>query len=228
MRRTIVNATTRSFQGLVNGGKNKMKYRQMSAVDTAMFAQNVATQLGGASLSAIKPAVRANLLAAIGTRPATLVAASAEVLVQRDESIAATSIRDALKLRLDHVLSKVVGSLRAADAPREQFEKCGFTYPFGPRPRLVPNAPTNLSVSGLSNALITGRFTGNNTPGTVQYEIWRRQSADAPWMLLTVTGKQSFTDSPVKPGQHHEYKVRTKAATAVSAFSGIAVVYGTI
>ena len=205
-----------------------MNYRQMNAAATVDFAENVATLLGGTALTAIDAAVRTDLLTLIGTLPADLAAAQAEVVVQTDEARASVSARDELKLELDTVLSQVAANLRAGLAPKEQFDLCGFTYPFAVRSRVVPSAPTNLSAFGESNGLNTGRFTGNNNYGSVQYEIWRREGDEGPWMLLKTTTKQSFSDTPVTPGQYYEYKVRAKSATDVSAFSGTAVVYGLV
>jgi hypothetical protein len=205
-----------------------MNFRQMNAGMTSDFAENVVTLLSGSALSAIDPAVRADLLTLIGTLPADLAAARADVLVQYDEAIASVSARNAIKSELDTVLSRVAASLRAGLAPKEQFDLCGFNYPFGPRSRVIPAAPVDLSVFGTSNGLNAGRFTGNNKPASVQYEVWRREGAEGEWMLLKTATKQSFTDWPVKPGQYYEYKVRAKAATDISAFSGTAVVYGVV
>jgi hypothetical protein len=205
-----------------------MNYRQMNAGMTADFAENVATLLGGTELSAIDAGVRTDLLTLIGTLPADLAAAQADVLVQQDQAVASVSARNDIKADLDTVLGQVAANLRAGLAPKEQFDLCGFDYPFGLRSRVIPVAPTDLSAFGTSNGLNTGRFTGNNKPQSVQYEIWRREGDEGPWMLLKITGKQSFSDSPVTPGQYYEYKVRAKAATESSEFSGTAVVYGVI
>ena len=203
-----------------------MDYRKLDANATADFADNVATQLAGTALTAIDAAVRTDLQALIGTLPADLSSAAADAMVQRDQAMAATSARDALKFELDTVLSQVAANLRAGLAPKEQFDLCGYTYPFGPRPRVIPAAPTDLSAEGSSNGLNQGRFTGNNNYGSVRYEIWRREGDEGAWMLLKTTTKQSFSDEPVTPGQYYEYKCRAVSATDVSAFSGTAVVYG--
>jgi hypothetical protein len=205
-----------------------MNHRLLNSNAAADVAANVATLLGGTELSAIAAALRASLLAAIGTLPADLAAAQAECIVARDQAIAATSARDAIRERLDIILSQVSASLRAGLAPKEQFDLCGFGYPFGTRPRVVPRAPTALSAFGMSNGVNKLRFYGNNLQSRVTYEIWRREGDNGSWMLLKTTTKQSFTDSPVVPGQYYEYKVRALAATAESAFSGTAVVYGMI
>jgi hypothetical protein len=212
----------------MNGGEKHMNFRKMDANATADFAENIATLLGGTELSAIDSNVRTDLLTAIGTLPASLATAAADAMVARDEAIAATSVRDEIKIELDTILGQVAANLRAGLAPKAQFDLCGFDYPFGVRSRTVPNAPTDLSAFGTSNGLNTGKFTGNNRHGSVQYEIWRREGDEGEWMLLKTTTKQSFSDTPVTPGQYYEYKVRAIAATAVSAFSGSAVVYGVV
>jgi hypothetical protein len=58
-------------------------------------------------------------------------------------------------------------------------------------------------------------------------DLWRRQGDEGDWGFLTLTKKQRSTDTPVKPGQYYEYKVRAVAANgAVSPWSNSAVVYG--
>lgn len=88
--------------------------------------------------------------------------------------------------------------------------------------------PTNLSVFGYSNGINRGKFSGNNKRGRVVYEIWRRQGDTGGWLLHATTKKQSFTDTPVTPGQYYEYRVRAVAAKSVSHFSNPAVVYGVL
>ena len=68
-----------------------MNYRQMNAAATVDFAENVATLLGGTALTAIDAAVRTDLLTLIGTLPADLAAAQADVVVQTDEARASVS-----------------------------------------------------------------------------------------------------------------------------------------
>src|SRR6187399_2481791 len=114
-----------------------MNHRHLDSSTTADLAANVATLLGGTELSAIDPAVRTTLLAAIGTLPASLADAQAECMVARDQAIAATSVRDGIRDQLDIILSQVSASLRAGLAPRSQFDLCGFGYPFGPHARVA-------------------------------------------------------------------------------------------
>lgn len=203
-----------------------MNYRKMNANATADFAGNVATLLAGTQLSAIDVNVRNDLLAALGTLPASLSTAAADQMAAYDRAIATTSVRDDIKAVVDTIMSQVSASLRAGLASKEQFDLCGFDYPFGTRSRKVPSAPTDLSAFGSSNGVNKCRFRGNNKPGSVSYEIWRREGRDGVWALLKTATKQSFVDSPVTPGQYYEYKVRAIAPTATSAFSGTAVVYG--
>jgi hypothetical protein len=205
-----------------------MDIHRMDAAMTADFAENIATLLGGTELSAIDAGVRTDLLTLMGTLPAGLASAQADVLVKQDQAIAAVSARNDIQEILITVLGQVAAQLRAGLAPKEQFDLCGFNYPFGVRSRVIPNAPTGLSAFGTSNGLNTGRFTGNNKTGSCAYEIHRREGDEGPWMLLKTTTKQSFSDSPVTPGQYYEYKVRAIAATETSAYSGTAVVYGSV
>jgi len=205
-----------------------MNIDRLTDSEMADLAENVATLLGGTALSAIDAAVRTDLLTLIGTLPADLASLTADALVQDAQKQASTTTKDLTHQELLVVIRQVRDNLRAGRAPQDQYDLCGFDYPFGVRSRVVPAAPTALSAFGTSNGLNTGRFTGNNKHGRVQYEIWRREGDEGQWMLLRTTTKQSFSDTPVTPGQYYEYKVRARAATELSAFSGTAVVYGVV
>ena len=56
--------------------------------------------------------------------------------------------------------------------------------------------------------------------------MWRLNGDTAPWGIIGTTRRQLYIDTPVVPGEYYNYKVRAVAATNVSDFSNVAVVYG--
>jgi hypothetical protein len=203
-----------------------MNFRTLGENDLADFAENVKTLLGGTDLAAIDPNVRADLESAIGTLPATLDAQTGDAFIKEDERKAAISSRNVTRGQVIALMSQVRDALRAGLAPKKEYDLCGFDYPKTPPSTYVASDPTALSAFGYSNGVIRGRFSGNNKPGRVTYEIWRREGDEGPWGLHMTTRRQNFMDAPVIPGRYYEYKVRATAAKSVSNFSNSAVVYG--
>ncbi len=87
-----------------------------------------------------------------------------------------------------------------------------------------PVPPTGLTAKGLPGAVNQIAFGGEG--GDVSFEIWRRHGDTVDWYLHATTKEPNFDDSPVKPGQYYEYKVRAVRGDAVSEFTPSAVVYG--
>lgn len=194
--------------------------------DLADFAGNVATLLGGTQLGAINTAVRTQMATAIGTLPQDLATQTAAVSVAEAERMAAVSLKNATWEQLLNFMTQVRNALLAGLAPKSQYNLCGFDYRDAGSTRYEAQAPTGLSAFGYSNGVNALKFKGNNNLNAVVYEVWRRQGDEGAWMLHGTTKKQSFTDTPVTPGQYYEYKVRAVAAKSVSVFSNSAVVYG--
>lgn len=203
-----------------------MNFRRLSDNDLADFAANVVDLLGGTKLSAIEPAVRSNLVMAIGTLPADIDIQAQAAMASEGERKAAVSIKNSYREQIINLMSQVRNSLIAGLAPKEQFDFCGFDFRDPASSTYVAQDPANLSAFGYSNAVNVIRFDGNNKTGTVVYEVWRRHGDTVDWYLHATTTKRSFTDTPVTPGEYYQYKVRAVAARTVSNFSNSAVVYG--
>jgi hypothetical protein len=205
-----------------------MDYRKLSQEALATFTRNIATLLGGTELAAIDSNVRSDLTTAIGTLPATLSTQVADVMTTEEWRKAKVSARNQTQQQIYALLTQVRNALKTGIAPREQFDLCGFDFPAVPVGSYIPRDPGDLAVTGFSNGVNKGGFSGNNTASRVHYEIWRRQGDSGSWELRTVVRKQKFIDTPVSPGQYYEYKVRAVAARAMSNFSNSAVVYGAV
>lgn len=205
-----------------------MNIRTLGDNDLSDFADNVSDQLTGPDIVAIDSNVRADLVTAIGTLPATLATQTATAAVAEGTRKAAVSSKNETRSQLIGLMSQVRDALRAGLATKKQYDICGFDYPLTQPVPYVPQDPTDLSAFGYSNGINRGRFTGNNRSGLVHYEIWRRQGDDGPWMLHSTAKRQTFTDTPVTPGQYYEYRVRVVASKSVSNFSNSAVVYGVL
>lgn len=204
-----------------------MNFRRLTEAELADFAQNVNTLLGGTLLTAIDTNVRADLAAAIGTLPATLATQAAAASVAEAERKASVSQRNTSRSQVRSLMSQVRDALKAGLAPKDQYDLCGFDFPTL-RSTYEAVDPTKLSAFGYSNGVNVVRFSGNNKPGQVIYEVWRRHGDTAAWALHATTKKQSYTDTGVTPGQYYEYKVWAVAAKSVSNFSNSGVVYGVL
>ncbi len=204
-----------------------MNFRRITESELADLADNVATLLGGNELTAIDANLRSDLAMAIGSLPTTLESRTAAAAVAESARKAAVSSRNETRTQLHGVMSQVRNALKTGLAPKEQYDLCGFDYPDAPS-KYIAVDPTNLSAFGYSNGVNQLRFEGNNKPGRVTYEIWRRQGDSGEWRLHAATKRQSYLDSGVTPGQYYEYRVRARAASTVSNYSNSAVVYGTL
>lgn len=207
---------------------NIMDFRRLRDLDLAGFATNVITQLGGSSMAAIDSHVSTALATAIGSLPATLETEAAAAAVARDASRAAVAQKNQTRRALIALLKQVRDTLVANNAPKDEYAVAGFDYQDQVPTSYTAQDPTDLSAFGYSNGVITMRFAGNNKPGRVVYEIWRRHGDTVGWSIHGLTRRQRYVDTPVTPGQYYEYKVRAVAARSASNFSNTAVVYGAV
>lgn len=205
-----------------------MNFRVLRENDLSDFAANLNALLGGNLLTSINSNVRADLVTAIGTKAADLASQTAAAVVAETERKAAVSTKNVTRAEILIVVSRIRDALKAGLAPKKEYDLCGFDYPAAASDIYVAQDPTGLSAFGFSNGINKIRFSGNNKRGRVIYEIWRRQGDTSPWALHTTTKKQTFTDTPVIPGQYYEYRIRAVAAKSSSNFSNSAVVYGTL
>ncbi len=205
-----------------------MNFRNLGDLDLAGFATNVVTLLNGGNLSAIDNNVASDLHSAFGTLPATLEARTAAAAIAEDNRKSVVTQKNSTRREIIAILRQTRDMLLASNAPKDQWDKAGFDYPDNTPTRYLAQDPDELSAFGYSNGVNKIRFNGNNKPGRVVYEIWRRHGDTVAWYLHGTTKRQRFTDIPVVPGQYYEYKVRAVAATSVSNFSNPAVVYGAV
>jgi hypothetical protein len=205
-----------------------MNFRTLPEHDLASFAENLVDLLTGSELAAIDPAVRTDLVTAIGTLPATLRIKADSADVIEGQRKAAVSERDAATAMLHIVIGQVKSALKTGLAPKKEYDLCNFDFPDTSRSRYIAEDPTELSVTGFSNGITKGAFVGNNTRGNVVYDVWRREGDDGPWAAHTVTRKQTFKDTGVTPGQYYEYRVRAIGSTSISDWSNSAIVYGVL
>jgi len=205
-----------------------MNIRQLSDNDMADVAKRVLDLLTGTELDAIDSQLRAELVAAFGTLPADLDAQTAAAADIDSQKVAATSLKNSTRFKIQGVMSRVQNALKTGLAPKEQFDMCSLNYPATRVKVYIAQDPTELSAVGFSNGVNKGKFRGNNTGSSIVYEVWRREGDEGPWMKHLLTRKQSFTDTGVTPGQYYEYKVRALAAQTESQYSNSAVVYGVL
>jgi hypothetical protein len=205
-----------------------MNIRLKSENEVADLAANLATLLAGTALSAIDSHVRADLVTALGTKPADLIAQTAAAATVDQEKRSAFAAKDILFEEIVQWVGRVRDALRSGLAEKDQFLLAGLDFPVTRAKRYLARDPTEMSVSGTSNGVNTGVFSGNNRSGSVMYEIWRREGDEGQWHQHLLTKRQRFTDTGITPGQYYEYRVRAVAAQTVSNFSNSAVVYGVL
>jgi hypothetical protein len=202
-----------------------MDYRKLTDADLVDFSKNVALQLTGHEVVGLDNLLQddlALLFTPLNASFETSIESGVTKTAQKESAIAEKqSMRDLIIERLAMVRNYLV----AAETPKSAYEICGFTFPKTPG-AVVANDPTELSGEGTSNGVNSLRWKGNNKPGNVVYEIWRLHGDTAPWTLHATTKKQFHQDTPVTPGQVYNYKVRAVAATNVSNYSNVAVIYG--
>lgn len=202
-----------------------MEYRRLNDPLLASFSRNVADKLAAHEVTCLDNALAddlAAMLAPLNTSFEANIDASIESMAVKQ---AATAARLSDRAAIIEVLSTVLTYLKATGGTPTDFEICLFDYPKTPV-TVIPAAPTDLVAKGTSNGVNTLTFTGNNKPGNVTYEIWRRHGDTAEWGVIGLTRKQTYINMPVTPGEYYEYKVRAVAAKTMSAFSNTAVVYG--
>jgi len=203
-----------------------MDLTKLNDSELADFAANLVTLLSGPELMSIDPAVRAALVTAFGTLPSDLANQTAAASAIDNEKQSAFSKRDETAFRLIVLSRQTRDHLKAALASKSEFDLAGFEFPEPGVSEYIAQIPTEMSVVGFSNGINRGRFTGNNRPGSVMYEVWRREGDSGAWHIHILTKKQSFEDKGVTPGQYYEYLVCARASKNVSGFSNTTVVYG--
>ena len=178
-----------------------MNFRKIPDAQLADFAANVLVLLGGTQLASIPTATRTALTTAFGTMPDDLGTQTADASTAESARKSKVSLKNGTREHLILVLSQVRDTLKAGLAPKEQYDLCGFDFAEKPQGPYVPVDPTELSAFGYSNGVNKVVFKGNNLPGRVMYELLRLQADEGPSQMHAAIRKQTFTDTPVTPGQ---------------------------
>jgi hypothetical protein len=194
----------------------------------ADLAANLLSLLAGPEPLAMETHLRAELVAAFGTKPAEFAAQISAKAAADDNKKAATSTKNRTRAELLFLSSRTQDTLKAVAAPKSQFDLARLHFRKQRVGEYVALDPTDIAVVGYSNGVIAGRFRGNNRTQSVTYEIWRREGLQGKWRSHILTTKQKFKDESVMPGRYYEYRVRAVAAKNTSGFSNVAVVYGVL
>ncbi len=203
-------------------------FRQMSDPELANFAKNLEVRLAGHQVSCIDNDTADDLAAEIAPLTTGFEATIEESMQKNAAKESSFAFKRENRGFLLDAIVKVRNCLRYVNGPEGDYELCGFNYPQTSVVPIVPADPTNLVAVGTSNGVNTLTFRGNNASGLVVYEIWRRQGDTGDWVFQASVKRQTYTDTPVVPGQYYEYKVRAIAARNVSNWSNTAQVYGAI
>lgn len=192
----------------------------------AEMGKNIATKLAAHEVTCFDNALADDLSAAmtpVNTAYETVIEEC--VVVDTTKKATFQAKRDQRALEIERI-NTVLRYLKSVNAEKKYYDMLGLPYRKSAS-TVVPAAPTQLSASGTSNGINELVWSGNNTSGSVVYEMWRRHGDEGDWGFLNLTKKQRLTDTPVTPGQYYEYKVRAVASNGtVSPWSNSAVVYG--
>ncbi len=200
-------------------------YRRLSDADLVDYLKNMADRLANHKVECFDNALSDDLAAALEPianvyETVTEEAVSVDTLKQSVTATKATTREQALEL-----ISNVHSYLKSKHGGPSDYEILGFNFP-KQGSRIIAQRPDQLTATATSYGVVFLKFRGNNKPGNVFYEIWRRQGDEGPWTPHLMTKRQRAQDSPVTPGQYYEYKVRAVAATNTSEFSDSVVIYG--
>lgn len=204
-----------------------MNFRDLSDTDLMSFALAVETGLSGHKVTAFDNALADELAAAIAAINAAYQTSIKNAFVAETVKQAAMAAKRDDREREEAQLSLILSFLKANRAPAGDYEMLGFKAPRPAASRYIARDPDELAAVGASNGVNMLRFKGNNTPGRVKYQIWRRDGLEGEWALIDFSSQQRYVDDPVVPGQRYEYKIRAQAARSISNFSNMAVVYET-
>lgn len=196
--------------------------------ELAELSANLLALLAGTELLAIDPHLRAELVAAYGTKPSDFAAEISAAAEAEDKRKAAVSEKNKTRSELVFVGRRARSAMKAYAAPKSQYEIARIHFRKAQVSMYVASDPTDVTAIGFSNGINVVRFRGNNRTQSIIYEIWRREGKDGQWRPHTITKRQKFKDEHVVPGRYYEYRVRAAAAKNKSDFSNVAVVYGVL
>ena len=205
-----------------------MDITKLNDSELADLATHLVTLLSGTELSAIESHLRADLVTAFGTLPASFAAKISAAAAANDEKLAAYSSKDQEREEILFLVSRTQKALGAGAAPDDQYALARLNAPATRSKEYIAKTPSEMSAVGFSNGVNKGTFKGNNKSHSIVYEIWRREGDTGSWHSHLLTKKQSFKDEAITPGQYYEYRVRAVAAQNVSDWSNSAVVYGVL
>jgi hypothetical protein len=199
-----------------------MDFRKLSDADLKDFAENVLAKAPTFNGTELAPSLTADLTSFTVSFQGGVQAA----IASRTQSLADTQVKYAQRQLLENQLAQIKMTMRAAGNPPEDFEAAGFGALDETKTRIIPNAPSDLVVTGDSSNQNYLRWQGNNPSGTVSFVIERRIGDDGDWTYVSVTKRRNFTHQGVQAGQYSEYRVKAVSATEESAYSNSAVIYG--
>lgn len=203
-----------------------MSYRDLSDTDLLVFAKTVESALVQHRVTAFDDDLADELASAIGGINTSFETSINNAFVAENVKQSAVAKKDSDRERAEGQIGNTLNYLNAKRGAAADYEVCGFKPPRSSVSRVVAQDPSELAAEGASNGVNTLSFKGNNKPGRLNYQIWRRDGRDGLWAFIGFTSCQRYIDEPVIPGQRYEYKIRAQASKTLSNYSNVAMVYG--
>jgi hypothetical protein len=194
--------------------------------ELAAFTRNAADAIAGGRLSQLPAEISEWLAAALSADSAELASCVTEQVAIRAASLATTRRGRSIHRRTLKHLQELRASMILAGCATEEFKAVNLQPPVRRRRRVVPKAPTNLTVKGDSSGTNLLRFEGNNRPNRVTFQIAVRAGKSRKYQIIDTCTGQRYKHEDVTPGVPHIYRVRAKAANgSLSDWSNEAAVY---
>jgi hypothetical protein len=204
-----------------------MSYRERNDAELANSVRSLINSLSAHKVTCLDNALADTLAAQLASLNTAFEADIEESATITARKLEVNSRKRDRRAQIINSLSTVQRYLDAAHGSAANYERCGFSF----RRKwtsVVAKQPDNLSAVGDWTRGNKLKFDGNNTRGSVIYEVSRSEGRSGNWSFAGSTKKQSFTDKTAVPGQCYQYRVRAVAPRSTSDYSNEAIVYAPV
>lgn len=171
-------------------------------------------------------ALPANTVTDITTLNTTLVTQQNAVKATREAAKSAVVAKNvtvkAIRAKITLTNRNIQGNANATPAVKEAL---GLNPKYAPARPVKPKRPEMLTatVTATGEGVLKWK-SGGNKSGTT-YEIFAKRGTETDYAMIGSSGKTTFSDTAVTPGEETFYQVRSRRSDSYSPFSTFAVLY---
>ncbi len=171
-------------------------------------------------------ALPANTVTDITTLNSTLITQQNAVKATREAAKSAVVANNvtvkAIKAKITITNRNIQGNANATPAVKEAL---GLNPKYAPARPVKPKRPELLTatITATGEGLLKWK-SGGNKSGTT-YEIFAKRGTETDYTMIGSSGKTTFSDTAVTPGEETFYQVRSRRSDSYSPFSTFAVLY---